>query len=308
MDNPKTWGIQQNPFRNRIRRVAAVRLLAAVCLSLGTLTLVPQSSAHAAPSTVRVHGTTATNGDTPKSITVACPAGKRVVGTGANVNNGVPDANLYQVYPNAGLTEVTARASAGSDQSWSLTVYAVCTSTSLPGLERRTSISASNSSWERSAVATCSTGKTLLGTGALLSGSNLNRVVIDDIQPLNGSQRVRVWAVERAGGNPSNWSVTAVAICADISSNQVSRVSSTTPQDSSSSKVRSASCPGNTVLFGGGFALSNGLGRVVVDEFSPNGSANQSPTVQRTVAFEDGAYAGSWQLTTYALCYVLPVT
>ena len=278
--------------------------LLSICLVLLMMLVTPAVAV--GPSTIRVATTSALDGNPSKSVTLACPAGKRLVGAGAAVNSAGPDVRVYQITPNAGLTGLTVRALAAVDPSWSLTGYGICTDIPLPGLERQMFISGSDSN-SKSATAFCSAGKQLLGTGGLLSGA-VSNVLIDDVLPHSTLDRVTVWGVEGQGGNAGIWSVTAVAICASVSPIQVSRMEGASAFDSSSPKSASATCPQGTVMFGTGAELINGSGQVKIEDITPNGSSLVMPTSNTVLAAEDAdGTLTSWQVKSYAICFVLPV-
>lgn len=285
-------------------KVAKVAVLQLLVLALLVAAAVP---AAASPSVVRIAATSPLDGDPSKSATAGCPNGMRLVGAGGAVNRGDPDVRIYQITPNVGLTGLTVRALASADPSWSVTAYGVCTSISLPGLERQTFISGADSDVFKSATASCSPGKRVLGTGGLVSGG-VSNVLIDDILPHAALDQVTVWGVEGQGGNPDNWTVTAVAICASVSELELSRVMAGSLYDSDSVKGATATCPNGTVLFGTGAELLNGGGQVKIDDIAPNGSLSTSPTSNRVVAMEDAdGTAEDWQVKAYAICYALPV-
>jgi hypothetical protein len=96
------------------------------------------------------------------------------------------------------------------------------------GLERPIGTSAFNSDSPKGATATCSPGKSVVGTGANLNsgthtGDPPNRtadVVITAINPTPPGlvpATVSVVAMELAPGTPNNWSVSAQALCANVS-------------------------------------------------------------------------------------------
>ena len=73
-----------------------------------------------------VSQSTVTDSNSPKTLTVSCPAGKRVVGGGA-VNSSPPvGAALPISAPVADGSGWTATARAGAAPPWSLTVRAIC--------------------------------------------------------------------------------------------------------------------------------------------------------------------------------------
>jgi len=73
-----------------------------------------------------------------KSATVACPAGKRVLSAGADVNPGNGDVLVDDVRPNADLQSVTVNAledETGTTADWTVTALAICAYPP-PGLQR----------------------------------------------------------------------------------------------------------------------------------------------------------------------------
>ncbi len=81
------------------------------------------------PGLQRVAATSPTDSATNKSVTAACPTGKKVVGTGHEIVNGKGQVLLDDVVPSPDLTSVRAEAfedQDGTTNNWSITVYAVC--------------------------------------------------------------------------------------------------------------------------------------------------------------------------------------
>ena len=75
----------------------------------------------------RVETTSVNNSTTPKSVQIACPAGKRLVGGGARVNGGNPEVALSASFPdNDNIYRATATESDAFVAAWSVTVYAIC--------------------------------------------------------------------------------------------------------------------------------------------------------------------------------------
>jgi hypothetical protein len=75
-----------------------------------------------------VSGLTATDSSSPKSVTVNCPAGKRVIGGGARVTGaGAGEVGVTEAYPSTATQWVTlARELDAIGSSWTLTAYAFC--------------------------------------------------------------------------------------------------------------------------------------------------------------------------------------
>ena len=81
------------------------------------------------PGQQRIAATSATDSVSPKSVTAACPAGQRVIGTGHELTNSRGQVLLDDVVPNAALTSVRVEAvedQDGTTNPWSVTAYAIC--------------------------------------------------------------------------------------------------------------------------------------------------------------------------------------
>jgi hypothetical protein len=153
-----------------------------------------------------------------KVTQATCPAGKRVVGASAVVFSGGSNVILESFYPDDTLTNVTAIArehGPGYAGKWDLAVYAMCADFSFPGLElvKQWSVSANNSSSEKSATAVCPPGKVPLGVGAEMDGGG-GQVHLREAKIEGGLHSVVVRAVEDKNGYSGNWNLRAHAICA----------------------------------------------------------------------------------------------
>ncbi len=75
----------------------------------------------------RVSAASANNTTTPKTISVNCPAGKKVTGGGGSVTNS-DDVGLTQSFPadDDTWTAKGADLDGFGSATWTLTVYAVC--------------------------------------------------------------------------------------------------------------------------------------------------------------------------------------
>ena len=163
----------------------------------------------------------ALNSTNPKSTLRACPDGKLLTNAAAASYdaNGTSFGNhiiLDDITPNPALTGMFATAfedESGTAASWRVNAYAIC-ATPPPGLELVAAQSSETSPPSNSATATCPLGKTLLGTGADLSGA-IGEVVIEDIRPDVLLRSVTATAAEDETGVTSEWFVRALAICAD---------------------------------------------------------------------------------------------
>ena len=101
-----------------------------------------------------------------KSVTVSCPAVKRVLGTGGDVNTFNGQVLLASIRPDASLTSVTMAANedeTGNPAAWSLTAYATCAS--YGGLEH-VAVDSGLSSSTKGAAAPCAGGRQAVGGAA----------------------------------------------------------------------------------------------------------------------------------------------
>ena len=165
------------------------------------------------------------------------------------------------------------------------------------GLELVSATSPSNSS-NKSVVATCPTGKFLLGSSAEITGAP-GEVILDGLVPGTGLKSVTVNALEDEGaGTSQNWSITAYAICAPKVAG-LQRVAVTGPSDSTSSKLATADCPVGKSVIGVYGTINSPNGQVVLDSLFPN----IAMTSANIAAAEDGTgNSANWSLTAYAVC------
>jgi hypothetical protein len=172
--------------------------------------------ASALPGAVRVAASTATNGTDGKSVTVACPAGRRLTGAAGDITGGGGNVVMDDLRPNGNpATSVTVTGyEVNPDASWAVRAYALCANP-LAGQVRVTATSAVNSV-NKSVTVTCPAGRKVTGLGGELGGA-AGEVVIDDYTPNELLTSVTVTAIEARdldGVFPGNWFVRAYAICA----------------------------------------------------------------------------------------------
>jgi hypothetical protein len=245
------------------------------------------------PGLQRVSATSALNSSN-KSVTVNCPAGKRVLGVGADINAGNGQVLFDDIRPNAALTAVTVQAledETGQSGPWSVTAYAVCADP-IAGLERVATTSALDSGANKPVITSCPSGKLATGVGADINAGSGQ--VLFNVFDVSSSGSVLVQGTEDETGFSGPWSVTAYAICAPVA-----RRESTTSFGSSDPKNVNLTCEfsGQQVTGLGGGVIA-GAQEVVLDRLRPDPPNNALAT-----AFEDeGGFAGSWQLSSNAVC------
>lgn len=277
------------------RGIAAPTLtLIMVAVALGTVVPARGDTGVRVANPVRVSATSAFN-SVNKSVSVACPAGSRVYGTGAEINGGGGVVVLDDIVPNLALTSVhvTAYESVAFAGNWSVTVYAVCGVNTL-NLQRIQFTSATNS-LSKTVFVGCPSGLRLYGLGAELNGA-IGRVFLDDLTPNSALTGVTVTAFEN-GAFAGNWNVTGYAICGNRAATMV-RVAASSLSNSVGAKTVTASCPAGTRVHGVGAQLDGAFGAVLLDDLRPNtGLLSGTAT-----AVERGPYAGNWSVTVFVIC------
>ena len=155
----------------------------------------------------------------PKTVSTApngpCTDEHRLTGAGAEILDLEGQVVLDRILPSTDLESSAARALEDQDgtlSNWRIRAYAICSDTTLPGLERVVSTGPSNSR-NKHATARCPTGKRVVGTGGEIVGGR-GQVGITYVLPDADLTRVHVRGAEDQDGFGLDWSVRAVAICA----------------------------------------------------------------------------------------------
>jgi hypothetical protein len=79
----------------------------------------------------RVEATSVSNSTPGRTMQIACPTGKRLLGGGARLNPLLPQVALQQSFPdNDNIYRASAREVNATGSAWSITVFAVCAVTS----------------------------------------------------------------------------------------------------------------------------------------------------------------------------------
>ena len=75
----------------------------------------------------RVDVTTTSSSASPKTASLPCPTGKRLVGGGARLNTNSPNVAIVAAFPdNDNIWRATAREVVATASTWTLTAFAVC--------------------------------------------------------------------------------------------------------------------------------------------------------------------------------------
>ena len=273
-------------------------LITALVASVGgTLLITAQPAAAAVSGLVVVTNTSGPNSSN-KSVSVACPVGKRVINAGGFVSGGGGKVILDDILPDPLLGAVTAHGMKTDLYTvpWSITAVATC-AVAPSGLQFIQAASDYDDTSVKTATAQCPVGKKALGTGASLEGTN-GEVWVDEIWPDGGpglgTNRVDVLAV--AGDPyPSDWRVRSYAICAYPLLGQQTLTEQTASDNSN--KGITVSCPAGQVATGSGVKLLEGFGEVVIVHALPYSTA----AVAVYGEVNDGSTA-NWAIRAYVNC------
>jgi hypothetical protein len=299
---------------SKTRKTRFIGLASAMVIGLiGSLAIIGTPAAAAVSGLIRVSSTSGSTPDSVKIITVDCPAGKQLVGTGARIDGGLGEAVLTALQPNGSLTVAPTRVMGMAVETdpifgnRSLTVYGVCASP-LPGLVRISAASSDQQSEDFKAVnAVCPEGKAMVGTGFLIGpGFGIGGVTVDRVYPLGFefgdpvSFGVQVHAAE-TDAYTGNWNVTAYAICATQPAG-LGVYRAVSADNSDNGRTATAQCPLDNRLLGTGVSFHGPSGQIVLDDFVPNGGPTTAPTSVRVTAYEEDPVAEDWIVAAYAIC------
>lgn len=246
------------------------------------------------PGLARVTATSPSN-SAGKSVSVSCPTGKRLLGTGAELSPSSGQVLLDEIRPSADLQSLTVNAledENGFAGAWTVSAHAICANP-VQGLVRSSITSALNSSAPKTVYAPCPAGKQLTGFGGDINSAN-GQIVLDAVFPPD-LRRGGFSAWEDETQNAASWSLTAYAICA----NSAQRIFAEDFADSIAHKQLNPSCPAGKLLTGLGGEITGAFGQVVLDDLLPE----VPPDGLLMGAFEDtSGFQGSWTIRAYGIC------
>jgi hypothetical protein len=233
-------------------RAAAVGAVAAVTMAGMIVNAAPASAAAWPPEYETVTNTSAFDSLLYKSVTVTCPAGKRVIGTGFSIDGSADHVVLDDLIPNT--TSVTVGAGedlAGSDDPWSVTAQAVCANW-WSGLEIVSATSSYRSGDINDAEVSCPNDKRVVGTGVALR-NGWGEIAVRDLAVRKNMTGVYARATRGRGPYEARWSVTAYAICT-FPPGRTDYDWTDSAIDSVSPKDMIAACPSGSIVLGQGWA------------------------------------------------------
>lgn len=168
-------------------------------------------------------------------------------------------------------------------------------SAAVPGLQRISVGSVSDSSSFKQVTASCPAGKQVVGAEySIGGGGGGGSVVIDDLVP--SATSVRAGAREDANGTGSNWTVRATAMCANPLPGY--EIVSASSSSNSLNKSATAFCPSGKQAVGSGAFISGGLGEVVLNQLV----ATRTRVGATAREGDNGGTANNWTVTARAIC------
>lgn len=240
--------------------------------ALLVLSLTSPAVAHAASDEVVTVEATSPATSAGKSVSVSCPSGTKVVGTGGSVTG--QRTTITRVRPNESLTgvEVTAvEHGAGTVQSWKVKVRVNCA----PG--EFTLVSKSGT---KNAEAACPDGQKSLGVAGETDGAHLTKIA-----PKNNLKGAQVEA-------PDSATVTAHVICGTRPGLVLRGGTPTVVMATTASK--SVACQADEQVVSAGGAVAG----AIIDDVLP---AGPGATVSGEATDAQGQ-AIRWSITPYVVC------
>jgi hypothetical protein len=273
----------------------------------GAVVVAAPASAVTVSGVVRVEATSRYNSNTAKSVTVECPEGKKVTNAGGYLSDGAGQVAMDDIFPDEDLAEVTVtgRETDAYGGNWTVTAVATCAEEP-PGLEWIWDESDEDSDdWKR-AEAECTSGKTLLGTGATIRGG-LGEVAIDSVVAINGgvgTAATEVWVdAFELDAFAGDWTVNAIAICADPLDGQQVLEEETVDGSANNGDGVDVACDEGQVATGTAVEIVGVFGEVVIDDVYPtDGSPTAAPTSTTVYGREEDATTGTWRIEARVLC------
>jgi hypothetical protein len=296
----------EGPLRQQPQHFGRMHLAVAGVLAVALAAVVQIAGATPAAATTipvgSVEVVTASSGfstGSSKTLAAVCPAARpRVLGGGFTTTGthivvtdlrpmgGNPDR--YRV--TAGFDEV------GTSGSWQLVVYAYCSSAA-PGWQVVSATSTTTSQAFNQVIATCPSGKVIVGSGGTLTGSaGQVELVTQGVGGL-GANRMSAGGIEDITGFAGSWSVTGYAVCVTaglVSDTQL--VQNQTANDTTLTKNVSVTCPSGMRLTGSAI-WSDVPGNAI--NLRPN---NVTPTSVTATGRNDTGVASGWAQYVYGFC------
>jgi len=268
-------------------------LVAAV---IAGITVAAPTPASADPPGIVKAGATSVSNSSDKTLTAHCPPNTVVSGGGgyltAPASSGERMVGLDRLEPLNGGTGFTAsmREVSPNPNNWRLSTDVTCI-TAPSGWDVVSFTGPLNT---QGVNVGCGT-KNVIGVGGRINNGN-GDVILDHVVPSADLKTVSVRGTVVAGTAPVNWSVTAIAVCANVAG--LERITSFVPSSSTAHKSLSQSCDAGDGLYSAGADISPGNGQMFL-------TMVRTTTVHQynLVADEDvSGYNLNWVLFGYGIC------
>jgi hypothetical protein len=285
-------------------------LTALAAVTLGTAASLTAAAPAQAVSgiIVTIGWSSLTGSESTKTANAVCPAGKVILGGGADIVGGGNEVRLTAMIPAApGLPTHSYYAAAMEDGSyaadWTLYTWAIC-GFPIAGWEvvsDYTSATTPGNSYAHS-VAFCPGDKQVVGLGGAVVGGYRYKLIY--ILP-GGSPQVASAGVAPDENVTGGYGVWSYAICANPIGQQTVWAESVS---SSINKGLSVTCPAGTKVHGAGAKVGGGPGGdgTVLRQLHLNRiglfGAGALAGVDVAAHEDQTGYAGTWTTTVYAIC------
>jgi hypothetical protein len=265
------------------------------------LALISAAAASAAvPGLERVVGQSEFNSVNVKAQGAPCTPGKRLLGMGGDINNGLGQVEMDRLRPGLfGSTVIAVEDQDGTTNNWFVRTYSICADP-LPGLQIVSETGPSNSR-NKHITATCPAGKRVVGTGGEILGEE-SRVVLNGLEPTTDLTQVRVRGAEDQNEPTGDWALRAYAICAQPPPGLELAPPGVSANNSAPFKSASAACDPGKRLVGLGGRITGGTpvaGQVVLDDLTPNPALTGVTVGARED--QDGVDE-DWRVHAFAIC------
>jgi hypothetical protein len=281
------------------RRSTMLTLAAAVVGAAASLVIT--APAMAVPGLiVTIDWSSATASEPFKSANAVCPAGKVLLGGGADIVTGGSEVRLTSMVPSPLFFPThsylaTAREDDSYAGNWTMYAWAIC-GTGVTGWQVVSHSGTASAGTNILGIGvSCPAGKKVIGTGGAATGGS--HFVLNGIAPSAALTNVKVEiASDETASGPFGGN--AYAICVNPVPGQ-QRVA-VTSAESSVNKLVTATCPAGTKLHGTG-ADNSGGDQVYLDRvglFGPGAVSGSDVAVHE----DQTGYSENWSATAYAIC------